>query len=1323
MTIARHHTEWLSLIEISGPFVSLPVLSKVFPQGLDERDPERARNLRSTFEAYQEAPNNLATQLAWVKFVLSDTLSFYPEHLKEGQEIPPGLKAELLEHRETLRPDIAVVVPRTSEFGEKVQQTQLLVSVYLKDQDLDAPIKGTHWKASPATRMAELLHASDVPLGLVTNGERWMLVYAPRGETTGFTSWYASLWFEEPKTLRAFHSLLSLQRLVGSTDTLLSMLRESAKDQQEVTDKLGRQVRDAVDVLVTAFSRLNVEDQGKLLEGISEKELYNAALTVMMRLVFLFCAEERGMLHLGKPLYDNNYAVSTLREQLQEDADQHGEEVLERRSDAWVRLLATFRAVYGGVTHEDLSLPAYGGSLFDPDRYTFLEGRPIGSVWTAIEAIPPKINNRVVLHLLRSLQMLQENDGQGGSEARRLSFRSLDIEQIGHVYEGLLDHTVNVAKEVLIGIKSGKNQNLKVSLLKIESILKRDEESALELLGQLTDRTPKSIANDLKRTTEDYSSLEAQCRFEKNIFERIKRIFPLLSFDSFGDPIVIFPEDWYVTGGEDRRSSGTHYTPRLLSSTVVREALQPMVYHGPREGLDRAKWKLKGPEEILSLKICDIAMGSGAFLVEACRYLSEKLVEAWEIFEQGLPNEARITPFGNVSSGVLRERLLPKDPAERLMIAKRLVADRCLYGVDINPMAVEMAKLSLWLVTMQKDRPFGFLDHALRAGDSLIGIHKMEHLQYFSTSRATAEASLASSIIGDRIQASISKRVLLESMESETLQDLVDKQILLHQAQQDIYNLKLISDCIVGIELRGLSEGEYEVARIGLAQQAVQALDRDNTKNLHREYAVHLENRQPFHWLLEFPEVILNGGFDAILGNPPFAGGTIATANYGVNYMNYITSYYAPYHGKADYVGFFVRLAAILLKKNGCFGLLATASLVRGETVESSIMQITKSGQLYRALSSFPWPGAAKVSAVCVWFIKGHWEGELYIDNNAVTGIGADLEAGETNIELVPVDNGLGGFLGVKLSPGNPLISREQCHDLETPLRKGILPAIGGAEINQLVDLQFADLRLDEMRYSDVELAKIASILNLKLERKQIKHSAPAKELRNRMQKTRLTIACPETTHGKLCFYVFEGDSILLKHKAIGFPVDHWRYFALLQSTIHEIWAWKFGLRRKEDLVYLPKRCSDTFPNPKDFTADKYVFLDELAKELHDIRDLLKVKKGLGLTKIYNRYNDPLCKEIDILQLRDLHQQIDYKIGEIWGLNKETMQLDFEKSKNGMRYTFSESNRLHIINILVNENLKMGSSTLRIASTNLGAKREMANLKLKQQGDDQPTLF
>src|SRR5207237_10690850 len=162
--------------------------------------------------------------------------------------------------------------------------------------------------------MMELLRRTGVRLGLVTNGERWMLVDAPPNETTGFASWYAALWLEEPITLRAFRSLLGVRRFFGVPDdeTLEALLAESAKNQQEVTDQLGYQVRRAVEMLVQSLDRIDKDRNRQLLDGVPETELYEAALAVMMRLVFLLSAEERGRLLLGELLYDGSCAVATL---------------------------------------------------------------------------------------------------------------------------------------------------------------------------------------------------------------------------------------------------------------------------------------------------------------------------------------------------------------------------------------------------------------------------------------------------------------------------------------------------------------------------------------------------------------------------------------------------------------------------------------------------------------------------------------------------------------------------------------------------------------------------------------------------------------------------------------------------------------------------------------------------------------------------------------------------------------------------------------------------------------------------------------------------
>ena len=726
-SIDTHHAEWLSLIEVSGPFLSLPVLSRAFPQGLDAHDPDHARSLRLAYEEWRDNIGGLrpdpAIHTAWLHYVLRYTLEYSDDVLRDGQAIPDTLKVTIPEHGETIRPDLLLADPST-------QRPALLIHLYPESQGLERSLPDRRWAASPAARMLELLHATGTRLGLITNGAQWMLIDAPRGETTGYTSWFAELWSEEALTLRAFRSLLGLRRFFGVAEnqTLEALLAESSRDQQEVTEQLGYQVRQAVEILIQALDRAD-QDRGRaLLAEIGVGILYESALTVMMRLVFLFTAEERGLLLLGDPLYDQSYAVSTLGGQLREQADQFGEEVLERSYDAWCRLLATFRAVYGGLYHDRLTLPAYGSSLFDPDRFTFLEGRPLGSQWRNTLADPLPINNRTTLHLLEAIGRLRVRVPGGGYESRKLSFRALDIEQIGHVYEGLLDHQAVRADAIMLGL-TGKTFNEKeVPLATLEEYAAQGEDALIELLKTLTRRTGAALRKALSTPPVDKQRLDrlrTVCS-DAELFARVLPFFGLIRNDDLDYPVVIAPGSVYVTEGATRRESGTHYTPRSLTEPIVQRTLEPLVYIGPADGLPRDAWVLHRASELLRLKICDMAMGSGAFLVQVCRYLSERLVEAWE--REAL---TAVEPMPGLYPGeLLHTQPLPTDREERLTLARRLIADRCLYGVDKNPLAVEMAKLSLWLITLDKGRPFNFLDHALKAGDSIIGVD-LDQLRYW----------------------------------------------------------------------------------------------------------------------------------------------------------------------------------------------------------------------------------------------------------------------------------------------------------------------------------------------------------------------------------------------------------------------------------------------------------------------------------------------------------------------------------------------------------------------------------------------------------------
>src|ERR1019366_6238018 len=341
----------------------------------------------------------------------------------------------------------------------------------------------------------------------------------------------------------------------------------------EVSTTLGRQVRRAVEMFVTALDRADRESGRALLQGLPGDHIYEAALTLMMRLVFLFFAEERDLLPITNPVYRENYAVSTLHDQLREAADRLGEEVLERRYDAFPRLLAGFRAVHGGIAHDLAALPAYGGDLFDPDRFPFLEGRALGSEWCSTPAEPCPIHNRTVLHLLGALQFLEGKEPRGVRESRRLSFRALDIEQIGHVYEGLLDHTARRATEIVLGLDCKEKPEVALSELRRRCT----QSDFVEWLTGETGNSVKAIEKALTETMVDDPLRGSE-------WEQVAPFAGLVRRDDNGDPLVIPAGSLYVTVGTARRQTGTQYTPRSLTESVVEHALAPLVYTGPAEG-------------------------------------------------------------------------------------------------------------------------------------------------------------------------------------------------------------------------------------------------------------------------------------------------------------------------------------------------------------------------------------------------------------------------------------------------------------------------------------------------------------------------------------------------------------------------------------------------------------------------------------------------------------------------------------------------------------------------------------------------------------------
>lgn len=1350
--IARHHAEWLSLVEISGPFLSMRVLMRAFPQGLDAHDPEVFRSLRLAYEEWQEDVNSKqpdpALHGAWIEFVLRTVLGWDDQALKRGQEVPQTLEVRIKEHGVTLRAGLAVVAP--SDFEEH-GSPRMLVQVYPPGVGLERALRTPEsaWCATPATRMMELLHGTGVRLGLVTNGEHWMLVDAPRGQTTGFVSWYAQYWLEEKVTLQAFRSLLSVQRFFGvdPKDRLDALLAESASDQFEVTDQLGYQVRRAVEVLIQAIDRVDRERRGALLQGVTERELYGAALTVMMRLVFLLSAEEQGRLFASSTTWKEHYGAATLRDQLREVADRHGEEVLERRHDAWARLLAAFRAVHGGMTHEAMRSPAYGGGLFDPDRYPFLEGRGEKSAWRTVPADPLPIHNRTVLHLLDALQVLQVKvPGGGPAEARRLSFRALGVEQIGHVYEGLLDHTAVRAKEPVLGLKGPKDREEEVPLSQLEAQRAKGPEAFVAWLADATNRSSKALQKEVAYGIPDTDKRWAVVR-ERNdaLYQRVAPFAGLVRDDTVGQPILIHEGSVYVTQGDERRSTGTHYTPPSLTEPIVRHTLEPLVYRGPAEGTPQEQWELRSAEEILALRVCDMAMGSGAFLVQACRYLAERVVEAWgKNPERGV----RTLPGAEASRGVPSERLLPNGVDERLALARRLVADRCLYGVDKNPMAVEMAKLSLWLVTFERERPFTFVDHALRCGDSLLGLTDPEQVKWFHLDPARGRmVHQPDDVVGTRglfnfveqlgpaFEKAAVLRRRLEALPDDDIRDSEAKARLLHEAEQSMALVRVVADLVIASALEAAGKGQRKLdERLVLLEMPIAAaLDLRVPWSQREKLAIELttqasrilnsgkpkgsDDRRPFHWALEFPEVFAEAerrGFDAIVGNPPFMGGLKLQTAFGSDWRAYLVEQLAHgvtgVRGTGDLCAYFFLRSARLLSLAGTAGILATKTIAQGDSRLVGLDQMLDAGtKVYRAIPQTPWPGSAALDVAVVWFSMFRWRGHVWLDTKRVSAINAALDEADDSVVakgLAANDNRafVGSFV---LNVGGFSMSESDAHaliDKSSRNAEVLFPFYGGDDIVNHPNVQpsrwvihFRDWPLDRVTapvgYQGTVAADYPECLNVLRtrvlpERKKLQGSGSmanrraerwwlfsndARFLYRATAPLRRALGTSGVSKYLAVAWV-PATNVVYAHTSVVFADDSDGFFAVMQSSHHDLWCRSMNSTLGVTLRYTPKKCFDTFPFPRSLSN-----LDSIGQSYDRHRRRIMIDRSEGLTKTYNRFHDPKQSDSDSVTHRTLRRAMDQAVAAAYGWTDLDLGHGFHATAQGVRYTMSESARRQVL--------------------------------------------
>ena len=1258
------HQEWLGFVQPVGLVVAPTVMvdAQIVP---DRNISGRQRAFRALFDPNEEATKVLGVAERHATYGIAGAHGSVPGRVfrdwlgwEDGDLVDAGV------HRETLEvslPELQVVLAPTwavpaDEDGNS--EWALLVRVEDGSADLDqAPDDGAGWNASRHARFERLLRETGVPTGLLCTDEQVRLIHAPPGESSGHITFeFAQMALPAGRPiLAAFDMLLSAETLFGGDPEarLPALLARSREAQAEVSTRLSRQVLAALHELLRGFVAADTRGAGtatKLARSDPDR-LYGGLITTLMRLVFVLYAEDRGLMP-DHPVYQQHYSLGGLFARLRSDAAAWPD-TMDQRFGAWAQLLALFRLIHGGGGHGGLSFVARKGALFDPDRFPFLEGRGAD-----VDPAIPMVPDATVWNLLRSLMVL---DGE------RLSYRTLDVEQIGSVYEAVMGFRVELTTGRSIAVASPKRTGAAVIV---------DIDTLLELEGgkrakSLQDRTDRKLTGTAATALRGASKIE-------DIVAALDR-----AIDTDATPDIVLGRTPVLQPTDERRRSGSHYTPRSLTEPIVSEALRPIF---ERLGLDAR------PRDILDLKVLDPATGSGAFLVEACRQISARLVEAWNL--HGGPPE------------------LPADEDE-LLHARRLVAQQCLYGVDRNPMAIDLARLSLWLVTLARDHEFTFIDHALRHGDSLVGLTRKQ-IEGFHWNAEAPKFQLGTETV--EVQRHVTRvsemRQLIRELGDEApeheLRDLLD------EADRELGNIRRVADLVLTAFFEGRRPKDRESKRVSYATLLLEKGQGDSTGGNPPAPPV-----TAFHWEFEFPEVSEreNPGFDAVVGNPPFAGkNTIAAAN-PAGYTDWLRQLHAESHGNSDLVAHFFRRAFGLLRNSGSLGLIATNTIGQGDTRSTGLRWICHhGGEIYRVQRRLKWPGDAAVVVSVLHIAKGSYSRPRALDGREAERITAFLfhDGGHDDPERLEANAGQSFQGSIVLGMGftfddtdrkgvaTPLAEMERLVNENPRNRDVIFPYIGGEEINSspthahhryVINLRDWPLRREDLGatwqdadddqrrdwrrdgivpldYSEPVAADWPELLEIveesvKPERMKVKRKARRDRwwqfgdrqpgLYSGIEGLDRVLVVSRVSN--TFAFTFLPERMVHNDKVIVFPFANFAPLTALQSRPHETWTRFFSSTLKDDLQYTPSNCFETFPFPDGW--ETHPTLESAGKAYYDFRAALMIENTEGMTKTYNRFHDPDERDPRIAELRRLHVAMDRAVLAAYGWNDIPTDCEF----------------------------------------------------------------
>lgn len=1340
-SVADLHRAWLDLVDTDGPFLAIPPLKRVWPQGIPQL-PSQARDVlaaaRKQFERVWERldrdPDSEIAQAAfeqaqadWVRTALQDVAGWQDMLIWSASAAPEAAVASP-NRRIQVTPIAALTGPDGHGYGA-------LVSVVPVTEDLRAT--GTDgWAASAVDRMEAMLRASNIAIGIVTDGRWWALVCARPKALVASGIVDAFTWSEESRARDAFLTLIHRRHLIGGAadERLPKLFEDSVAAAEEITEALGSQVRQAVELLVQAFSEAQAETHrhGRVSPLPADgHSVYQACVTVMMQVVFLLFAEERGLLPQSH-LFTRGYGISGELDALERRALDDDEETLDATFLTWHRLLATARALSQGASFEDVRIPAYGGSLFDQARFPFLQAT--GDNGTLALPIP----DRVMLHVLRSVQIAHLS----GSDARRICFRDIDVEQIGYIYEGLLGYTCTIVTDTAqLGLLGAPGAEPEIPLTVLEDLAGRHRTPAAlaaAILAWVKQNQPAAKPASPAAFTKALTKPAGQDAAERHLRAitdnetlraRLLDWMPITRRDLRGRPTVILNGGLLVTETPSRRNAGAHYTPRNLAEDVVLHALQPICYSpGPHQTPDETAWKRKSSDDLLSLKVADIAVGSGAFLVAAARYLADLLVEAW-IDED--PANAHRTD--------LHRRAI------------RQVVASCLYGADINEMAVEMCKLSLWLVSLDRALPFSFVDDKIFHGNSLLGLTDLCQIKALHIDpNQPQQARFGDESLDDVIRQAVDirRRLASEVQESDPQRNASAKRRQLARVHEVTRQQSAVADAIVAAGLwLGGKPGEqlddaYENLRDAVAQAFPGAGKESDPKFLEKITATGLtptvptdyERWKPLHWVLEVPDVIVDrGGFDAIIGNPPFLGGQKLTGAMGTNMRDwYVQQIAAGTRGSADLVAYFLLRASALLKHSGTLGVIATNTIAQGDTRAVGLDQIVKRGfTLTRSVQSVPWPStSANLEYAAAWGTSGPVAeiASREADGIRVEMISTLLEAAggyDDKPKKIEVNSDV-AFIGCYVLGMGFVIEPDQAKfwiSKNSRNREVLHPYLNGEDLNSNPDcsanrwvIDFNDrcevcagrYRLPFKRITDLVKPERASNSRKLRRERWWQFAENASGLRRaivdldeilviaRVSKTVMPVRIPTGP--------VPSDQLVI------FATDSYADQAVLSSSMHQIWAIKYGSGMRNDPRYTPSDVFETFPRPNPNER-----LTETGKALDSQRREVMLRRGLGLTKLYNLVNTPdVSGDEDVDRIRRLHVYLDETVVAAYGWSDVELGHGFHTYRQVRRWTISPSARVELMDRLLEENRKQAKKKPSVAAVRKSRGRQKAAAPVNQ---------